>query len=86
MESGGGKFSWLAKGFMGEIMQEFLLLAQLLTWSDFDFQDWVDSRPPAELCKGFKDGLIPETMLPGGRAQTPCSSFNGDDPMNYVIE
>ena len=67
-------------------MQELLLIAQLLAWSDFDFQDWVDSRPPAELCQGFKDGLISETMLPGGRAQTPCSSFNGDDPMNYVVD
>jgi len=67
-------------------MQEVLLTAQLLAWSDFDFQDWVDSRPPAELCQGFKEGLIPETMLPGGRAETPCSSFNGDDPMDYVID
>lgn len=67
-------------------MHEVLLITQLMAWSDFDFQDWVDSRPPAELCQGFKDGLIPETMLPGGRAQTPCSSFNGDDPMNYVVD
>ncbi len=67
-------------------MQELLLIAQLLAWSDFDFQDWVDSRPPAELCQGFKDGLIPEMMLPGGRAQTPCSNFNGDNPMNYVVD
>ncbi|KZR87118.1 hypothetical protein [Synechococcus sp. MIT S9508] len=67
-------------------MQGLLLIAQLLAWSDFDFQDWVDSRPPAELCQGFKDGLIPETMLPGGRAQNQCSSFNGDDPMNDVVD
>ena len=63
-------------------MQDLLLIAQLLAWSDFDFQDLVDSRPPAELCQGFKDGLISKTMLSSSRAQTPCSSFNDDDPMN----
>ena len=67
-------------------MPEVLLIAQLLAWSDPDFQDWVDSRPPAELCQGFRSSLIPEAMLPGGRAQIPCSSFNGDDPMDYVID
>ena len=67
-------------------MPEVLLIAQLLAWSDLDFQDWVDSRPPAELCQGFRSGLIPEAMLPCRHAQIPCSSFNVLDPMSYLIK
>ena len=52
-------------------MPEVLLIAQLLAWSDLYFQDWVDSRPPAELCQGFRSGLIPEAMLPGRSRADP---------------
>ncbi len=67
------------------VMVEVLIVAQLLA-QDASFQQWVDSRNPAELCQIYKDGLIPDNMLPGGRAQTPCSSGGIDDPMNYVID
>ena len=67
------------------VMVEVLIVAQLLA-QDASFQQWVDSRDSAELCQIYKDGLIPDNMLPGGRAQTPCSSGGIDDPMNYVID
>ena len=62
------------------------------TWSliggapPLNFQEWVDSRSPAELCEGYKTGLIPADMLPGGEASDPCSTFNGDNPLDYVIQ
>jgi len=67
------------------VMVEVLIVAQLLA-QDAGFQQWVDSRDPAELCQIYKDGLIPDNMLPGGRAQTPCSSGGIDDSMSYVID
>ncbi len=64
-------------------MYEVLLISQLLS---FNFQEWVDSRSPVELCEGYKTGLIPADMLPGGEASDPCSTFNGDNPLDYVIQ
>ena len=65
-------------------MQEILLITQLLAQDD-GFQQWVDSRDPQELCEIYKDGMIPANMLPGGRAETPCSSGGMDNPMDYVV-
>ena len=65
-------------------MVEVLLLTQLLA-QDSGFQQWVDSRDPAELCQLYSDGTIPDTMLPGGRDSSPCGAESFDNPMNYVI-
>jgi len=44
-------------------MVEVLLMAQLLA-QESGFQQWVDSRDPEELCQIYKDGMIPDKMLP----------------------
>ena len=64
-------------------MHEVLLIAQLIA-HDATFQAWVDSRNPEELCEIYQDGMIPANMLPGGRAETPCSFGNADNPMDYI--
>jgi len=66
-------------------MVEVLLVAQLLA-QESSFQQWVDSRDPEELCEIYKDGMIPDNMLPGGRADSPCGSGGSDNPMDYVID
>ena len=65
-------------------MYEVLLVTQLLAQDQSGFQQWVDSRDPAELCQIYKDGMIPDNMLPGGRASTPCDVGNVDHPMDYI--
>ena len=65
-------------------MHEVLLIAQLIASDDSTFQAWVDSRTPEVLCEIYRDGMIPANMLPGGRAETPCSLGNVDDPMDYI--
>ena len=65
-------------------MHEVLLIAQLIASDDSTFQAWVDSRTPEKLCEIYRDGMIPANMLPGGRAETPCSLGNADDPMDYI--
>jgi hypothetical protein len=67
-----------------QAVHEVLLIAQLIASDDATFQAWVDSRTPEELCEIYRDGMIPATMLPGGRAETPCSFGNVDDPMDYI--
>ena len=66
-------------------MYEVLMVAQLLA-QDSSFQQWVDSRPPAELCQLYSDIMIPESMLPGGRDSSPCGTETFDNPMNYVVK
>ena len=66
-------------------MYEVLMVAQLLA-QDSSFQQWVDSRPPAELCQLYSDGTIPGTMLPGGRDSSPCGTETFANPMNYVVK
>lgn len=65
-------------------MYEVLLIAHLIASGEETFQGWVDSRTPDELCKIYRDGMIPENMLPGGRASTPCDVGNVDHPMDYI--
>ena len=65
-------------------MLHVLLLAQLIGFPEAGFQNWVGSLAPDALCRAFKDGLIPERHLPGGRAITPCSSENVTHPMAYI--
>ena len=60
-----------------------LLIAQLMAFMPGeDFQDWVDSRPPVELCGLYESGMIDDSMLPGGRATDPCQGV--DDPSLYI--
>lgn len=66
-----------------DAMHSLVLIAQLLA-QDAGFEQWVDSRNPAELCEIYASGLIDDTLLPGGRAQTPCSNGNGDNPLEYI--
>ena len=66
-------------------MYEVLMVAQLLA-QDSSFQQWVDSRPPAELCQLYSDGTIPGTMLPGGRDSSPFGTETFANPMNYVVK
>ena len=58
-------------------MTNVLLIAQLLFASDY--QGWVDSQTPAELCQEYQNGLIQQQYLPGGRSQTPCG--DGSSPL-----
>ena len=64
-------------------MVALVLVAQLLA-QDAGFEQWVDSRNPAELCEIYAGGLIDDTLLPGGRAQKPCTNGNGDKPREYI--
>ena len=66
-------------------MHFLVLLAQLLA-QDAGFEQWVDSRNPAELCEIDASGLIDDTLLPGGRAPSPCSNGNGDNPLESIPE
>lgn len=59
-----------------------LLIAQLVFASDY--QGWVDSQTPAELCQEYQDGMIQQQYLPGGRSQTPCGEGTFDDPLDYI--
>ena len=68
-----------------DAMHSLVLIAQLLA-QDAGFEQWVDSRNPAELCEIYAGGLIDDTLLPGGRAQTPCSNGNADNPFEYIPE
>ena len=63
-----------------DAMQAFVLIAQLLA-QDAGFEQWVDSRNPAQLCEMYESGLIDDTLLPGGRAETPCSNGNSNHPL-----
>ena len=64
-------------------VREILLIAQLMAFiPGEDFQDWVDSRPPAELCGLYETGMIDDFSLPGGRATDPCQGIV--DPMRYL--
>lgn len=63
-------------------MIDSLLIAQLLFASSFE--DWVDSQTPAELCQEYRDGIIKQQYLPGGRSQTPCGEGTFDDPLDYI--
>lgn len=63
-------------------MTNVLLIAQLLLASDY--QGWVDSQTPAELCQEYQNGLIQQQYLPGGRSQTPCSDGSFGDPLDYI--
>ena len=64
-------------------VREILLIAQLMAFiPGEDFQDWVDSRPPVELCGLYESGMIDDSMLPGGRATDPCQGV--DDPSLYI--
>ena len=66
-------------------MLDVLMVAQLLA-QDSGFQQWVDSRDPEELCQIYKDGMIPDNMVPGGRDSSPCGAETFDNPMDYVIK
>ena len=66
-------------------MFEVLMVAQLLA-QDPGFQQWVDSRDPEELCRIYKDGMIPDNMLPGGRDSSPCGTETFDNPMDYITK
>ena len=68
-----------------DAMHSLVLLAQLLV-QDAGFEQWVDSRNPAELCEIDASGLIDDTLLPGGRAQSPCSNGNGDNSLESIPE
>ena len=64
-------------------VREILLIARLMAFiPGEDFQDWVDSRPPVELCGLYESGMIDDSMLPGGRATDPCQGV--DDPSLYI--
>ena len=66
-----------------DAVRELLLIAQLIAFiPGEDFQDWVDSRPPVELCGLYESGMIDDSMLPGGRATDPCQGV--DDPSLYI--
>ena len=67
-------------------MYEVLLATQLLAQDQSGFQQWVDSRDPAELCQIYKDGMIPDNMLPGGRSGSPCGGDEFNNPMDYVVQ
>ena len=54
-------------------VREILLIAQLMAFMPGeDFQDWVDSRPPVELCGLYESVMIDDSILPGGMATDPC--------------
>ncbi len=63
-------------------MINLMLIAQLIFASDY--QGWVGSQTPAELCQVYRDGTIQQQYLPGGRSQTPCGEGNFNDPLNYI--
>ena len=86
-ESGALRLNALASNEIAHriAMYEVLMFAQLLA-QDSSFQQWVDSRPPAELCQLYSDKMIPDSMLPGGRDSSPCGTETFDNPMNYVVK
>ena len=55
-----------------------VLFQNAQAFDDDGFSDWPSTLSPYQLCLAYKDGLIDDDELPGGRAETPCENWDGD--------